>query len=258
VSDVVLTVNEVTKSFGGLAAVMGLSFEVRRGRIASLIGPNGAGKTTLFNLVTGVLPVSEGEIRFEGEDITGLSPHAVAARGISRSFQTVELFGNMSVVENVMVGRHARTRAGLFAAGLRLPAMRREEDRTREAALALLELGGLSAKAHLPATSLPLGEQKILEVLRALAVEPRLMLLDEPAAGLNEAETLKLSELISAIRGRGVTVLLVEHDMSLVMRVSDDIVVMNFGRKIAEGPPQAIRSNPRVIEAYLGRETPYA
>lgn len=255
---VLLAINEVTKAFGGLMAILDLSFEVREGQIKSVIGPNGAGKTTLFNLITGVHSVSEGQVLFQGKTITGLRTHAIASLGISRSFQTVELFGNMTVLENVMVGRHARTRSGLFSAGFRLPAMSKEESRIRDDSLKILELGGLLPKAHQPSTSLPLGEQKTLEVLRGLATEPKLILLDEPAAGLNEAETQRMAELIYAIRDRGVTILLVEHDMSLVMKVSDEIVVINFGQKIAEGSPHAIRNDPRVIEAYLGREIDYA
>ena len=257
-ADSLLKVNNVKKTFGGLMAIVDLFFEVRAGDIKSVIGPNGAGKTTLFNLITGVHPLSGGEIHFQGQRIDGLNPHRIASLGVSRTFQTVELFGNMSVLENVMVGCHPWTKAGLISSGLRWPKMKKEEAWVLEESLKKLELAGLQEKAHLPSTSLPLGEQKILEVLRALATRPKLILLDEPAAGLNESETQKMSELIYTIRDSGVTILLVEHDMSLVMKVSDEIVVINYGQKIAEGPPESIRSDGKVIEAYLGVEVDYA
>jgi branched-chain amino acid transport system ATP-binding protein len=254
----ILKIKNLKKAFGGLMAIVDLSFEVESGQIKSIIGPNGAGKTTLFNLITGVHPVSGGQIVFQGKDITNQKPHYVAGIGISRTFQTIELFGNMNVLENVMVGCHSRFKSGMVSSGLRLPIMKREETEIYENSLKLLERVGLSPRAELPACSLPLGEQKTLEILRALATEPQLILLDEPAAGLNESETDVMSELIYSIRDQGITILLVEHDMRLVMKVSDEIVVVNYGQKIAEGTPEVVQNDSLVIEAYLGGEIEYA
>ena len=250
----VLQIQDLQKVFGGLRAIDGLSFTVSEGQIKSVIGPNGAGKTTLFNLITGVFPPTRGEFEFKGRVLNGRKPHEIARLGISRTFQNLELFGNMSVLENVMLGGHNRTSAGIFSAGLRLPGMKQEEKEIRQKALEELHFMGLEGKAHLGATSLPLGEQKLLEIARALATQPRLLLLDEPAAGLNIRETETLSETILRIRDRGITVMLVEHDMSLVMGISDEVLVLNYGKKIAEGKPREIQRNPEVIVAYLGEE----
>jgi len=250
----VLKIQDIQKYFGGLRAVDGLSFSVPEGQIKSVIGPNGAGKTTLFNLITGVFPPTRGRFEFAGQILNGLKPHEIARLGISRTFQNLELFPNMNSLENVMLGCHTHTAAGIFRAGLRLPGMREEEKRIREKALEELRFMGLEGKALLGAKSLPLGEQKMLEIARALAAQPRLLLLDEPAAGLNIRETEALSENILRIRDRGITVMLVEHDMSLVMGISDEVLVLNYGRMIAEGKPREIQRNSEVIAAYLGEE----
>jgi branched-chain amino acid transport system ATP-binding protein len=246
------------KAFGGLMALMDVSFTVFPGQIKALIGPNGAGKTTLFNIITGTLPLTSGTIRFKGKPITGEKPHVIAKRGISRTFQTVELFGNMTVLENVMIGRHPRTRMGLLRSGLRLPGVKGEETEILDAAREKLELFGLAHRSDDPASSLPLGEQKRLEVARALATEPELILLDEPAAGLNETETLRMAEIIKKIREKGITVLLVEHHMELIMGISDEVTVLNYGKIISDGPPERIKNDQRVIDAYLGEEIDYA
>ncbi len=250
----ILRVQGLEKSFGGLRAIEALDCALMAGQIQSIIGPNGAGKTTFINLVTGIFPPTGGILDFEGKVLNGLRPHEIASLGISRTFQNVELFGNMTALENVMVGRHQRTLSGIFSAGLRLPRMRREEKGIQAKALEELRFMDLADKSHMAATSLPLGEQKRLEIARALATQPRLLLLDEPAAGLNMRETTKLSETILRIRERGITVMLVEHDMSLVMEISDNVLVLNYGKKIAEGPPREIQRNPAVIAAYLGVE----
>ncbi len=253
-SQELLKAHRLHKSFGGLRAIEALDFVVREGQIKSIIGPNGAGKTTLFNLITGIFLPTGGTFEFAGRILNGLKPHRIARLGISRTFQNLELFGNMTALENVMLGRHCRTFSGIFSAGLRLRRMRKEEKETIEAAMAELCFMGLEKKAWRGATSLPLGEQKRLEIARALATQPKLLLLDEPAAGLNLRETHILSETILRIRDRGITILLVEHDMSLVMGISDEVLVLNYGKKIAEGPPREIQRNPEVIAAYLGEE----
>jgi len=253
-----LRVEDLRKSFGGVQALMGLSFTVDSGTIKAIIGPNGAGKTTLFNVISGVFPPNNGFITLEGVSIEGRKSREIARLGVSRTFQNVEVFGRMTVIENVMVGRHIQSRAGIISTGLKLPWMRREERQVRNGARDYLEFVGLEDKAGELAGNLPLGEQKLLEIARALATEPKILLLDEPAGGLNTRETEGLAALIQRILQRGITVVLVEHDMNLVMDISDEIVVMNFGEKIAEGKPKKIKNDPEVIEAYLGEEVDYS
>jgi len=250
----ILELNRVAMAFGGLMALTNFSFQVKRGKIKAIIGPNGAGKTTLFNIITGSFPPTGGSIMFKGLPIEHLKAHKIAQRGISRTFQTVELFGNMTVLENVMLGSHTRVRPSFLSSGFNLPQFRRKEAQVKESAMKILKFIGLADKFKDPAGSLPLGEQKILEIGRALASEPELICLDEPAAGLNETETYVASSLIRAINAKGITVLLVEHDMKVIMNISDEIAVLNYGQKIAEGSPEEIQNNRRVIEAYLGSE----
>jgi len=257
-TDTILEVEDIIMSFGGLLALANLNFDVQKSRIKAIIGPNGAGKTTLFNIITGVFPPTEGSVRFKGNAIEKLKAHEIARRGISRTFQTVELFTNMTVLENVMVGLHTRMRSSLIASGLRLPQVLSKEEQMRERANEILDFIGLVDKSEESADSLPLGERKLLEIGRALATEPELACLDEPAAGLNESETQAAADLIKRIKDRGITVLLVEHDMKVVMNISDEIMVLNYGEKIAEGSPEEIQNNPEVIEAYLGGGEDYA
>ncbi len=247
-----LAVTELHKKFGGLHAVNDVSFNVESGSIKAVIGPNGAGKTTLFNLITGALRASSGQVQFKGRDIQGRKTHQIAACGIARTFQNIKLFHDMTALENVMVGRHLRSRAGFMAAMFNLPWTRREERAIRDKAMELLALLEIADFADVDATSLAFGQQRAVEFARALALEPELLLLDEPAAGLNIHETADIGRLITRIRGLGITVLLVEHDMSLVMDISDEIVVLSFGEKIAEGVPAAIQNNSEVIRVYLG------
>jgi branched-chain amino acid transport system ATP-binding protein len=242
----------ISKRFGGLAALAAVSLTVGRGEIFGLIGPNGAGKSTLFNVLTGLFPPDAGEFTFDGRRLTGMKPHQVAERGIARTFQNIRLFANMSVLENVMVGRHARTRAGVAGAVLRDAATRAEEAAITDRARELLEYTGIAGRAAEPAHSLAYGDQRRLEIARALATEPRLLALDEPAAGMNATETADLKRLLERIRGDGVTLLLIEHDVKLVMGLCDRVAVLDYGRKIAEGAPAAVQRDAAVIEAYLG------
>jgi branched-chain amino acid transport system ATP-binding protein len=247
-----LRVEGLTKKFGGLNAVEDLSFDIEPGSVHSIIGPNGAGKTTLLNLLTGVYKPSAGRIVFEERDLTGRAPHEFASHGIARTFQNLQVFFNMSALENVMVGRYLHERCGLASALLRAPRMRRAEQAGREEAAELMRYVGLQGYLSAASDAMPYGALKRLEIARALATKPKLMLLDEPAAGLNPTEALELHDLIVRLSARDVTVVLVEHNMRLVMGVSDHILVLDYGRKLAEGPALAIRNDPKVIEAYLG------
>ncbi|HFD15856.1 MAG TPA: ABC transporter ATP-binding protein [Rhodospirillales bacterium] len=248
-----LVVERLTRSFGGVRAVQDLSFAIPAGGTHSIIGPNGAGKTTLFNLVTGVLRPTRGSIRFKGEEIAGLPPERLAARGISRTFQNLQIFFNMSVVENVLVGSHLALDRNVLRALLRLPRLRRVERRARREAEALLERVGLAEWRDAPADSLPYGALKRLEIARALAGRPELLLLDEPAAGCNDRETREIEALLQSLVADGITIVLVEHDMRLVMNVSDHIIVLDHGQMLAEGDAEKVRNDPAVIEAYLGQ-----
>ncbi|MCU0913987.1 MAG: ABC transporter ATP-binding protein [Planctomycetes bacterium] len=253
-SNVLLETKGLARSFGGVHAVRDVSFHVPTESIKAVIGPNGAGKTTLFNLIAGTLAPHRGEVIYRGQAITGHKPHAVAALGIARTFQTTKLFPHMTVLENVMMGRHTRTRSGFLAGMLNLPGTWREHRQTEAKAHNILADLGLAAYAGETACNLSFGRQRLVEFARALATEPSLLLLDEPAAGLNIYETQELSQLILRIRATGITCLVVEHDMSLVMNISDEVVVLDQGQKIAEGPPAQIQRHPEVIRVYLGDE----
>ena len=247
----------LTKSFGGLAALQDLDLEVSPGEIVSVIGPNGAGKTTLFNVITGIYEPDQGEVWFDGHNITGLKPNQITKLGIARTFQTVHLFPNMTVLENAMVGQHCRTRAGLFASILRLPWQRAEEERVRAKARQALAFFGprlTGYREDQPASMLSYANRRRLEIARALATEPKLLLLDEPTAGMNPVETQELTRLIGKMRDElGLTILVIEHDMRVVKGVSDRVVALDHGRKIAEGSYEEVAHDERVIEAYLGR-----
>ena len=252
--NVLLNTKGLCRYFGGVRALHNLDIEAREGLIQSVIGPNGAGKTTLFNVISGILPPTSGTIFYKDKPISGMDPHRIAGLGLTRTFQNLQLFSEMTVLENVMVGMHLRSKGGFVSSALKLPWVWKEERRIRDVSMEILHFTGLEEYAYLVAGSLPFGRQRILEVARAMGAGPRLLMLDEPAAGLNTRETSDLSDLIGRIRKRGITILLVEHDMNLVMEISDHVTVLDQGQKIAEGDPETVRNDERVLKAYLGEE----
>jgi len=253
----ILTVEGIFVKFGGVMALGNVSAVVEANSITAVIGPNGAGKTTLINVISGAIPATKGKVRFKEDEVTGFPQHKIAEMGIARTFQNLRLFRHMTTLENVMVARHVKTSSGFVSCSLKLPSSRRDEKLIRQESLEFLDFVGLSDKANVDALSMPFGLQRHLEIARALALEPEVILLDEPAGGLNSMETESLSRLIHKIRDRNVTVVLIEHDMSLIMNISDRIIVLNYGQKIAEGTPTEIQCNDAVIEAYLGKSTSY-